>query len=142
MIKLFQRALTVTALFIVSTVFPTTTLYAGTCASKCGPHPIQFQPGDRIRLEVVNHTSNLVKLQRIQGIEPVPILPGQELGLDQANGTTPNLSLIFWDTTGLSLRTIVSQPKAKTLRIEIRPGGLPAGDRSIYIQNDGRVNIL
>ncbi len=139
--KLLKTTLTATILFLTSITFPSTTL-AGTCASKCGAHPIQFQPGDRIRLEVVNHTSNLVKIQRIQGIEPVPLLPGQELDLDQANGTTPNLSLIFWDATGLSIHTIVSQPKAKTLRVEIRPGGRPPGDRSIYIQNDGRVNIL
>lgn len=114
---------------------------AQTCASSCGARPIQFTPGQPVQLEMVNRTNSLVQVEQVVNTDPVPLLPGQELQLDSRFGTAPNTSVIFWDATALPVRAVLSQPSSQTLRIEIHPGGRPPGDRSVYIQNDGRVTI-
>jgi hypothetical protein len=40
------------------------------------------------------------------------------------------------------LQAFLSKPDFATLRVEIRPGRLTNGDRSVYIRDDGRVNRL
>jgi len=117
-------------------------VWAGTCASRCGPKPLQFTPGQRVSVEVVNQTASLVQFQKVFGTDPVPMRPGQELKFAQGGGTEPNISVYFWDETALPLQAKISQPDPKTLRIEIRPGGRPPGDRSVYLLNDGRVAIF
>ncbi|WP_375513052.1 hypothetical protein [uncultured Nostoc sp.] len=120
---------------------PSATL-AGTCASKCGPHPIQFTPGQRIQVEVLNSTPNLIKIQKPSGTDAISLSPGQKLNLEQIEGTEPNTSLIFWSETGLSLQAIVSKPNFGTLRLELRPTSRAPGDRSLYIMDDGRINVF
>ena len=56
--------------------------------------------------------------------------------------TDPNFSVVFWDAIGLPLKVNILKPDARTLRIEVRPGGSPPGDRSVYLKDDGRVTIL
>ncbi|MBD6614482.1 hypothetical protein FNW02_00990 [Komarekiella sp. 'clone 1'] len=141
MLKLVPVTLIATVLSLALIDNPSATL-AGTCASKCGSRPVQFIPGQRVRLEVVNTTSGLVKLEKLQGTTPIPLQPGQKLRLEQGDGTQPNVSLVFWDETGLPLQAIVSKPNFGTLRLEIRPGNSYPGDRSLYILNDGRVNVF
>ena len=116
--------------------------WGGTCASKCPPKPVQFTPGQRISVEVINQTASLIQFQKIFGTDPVPMRPGQELRFNQGGGTEPNVSVYFWDETALPLAARISQPKPQTLRIELRPGGRPPGDRSVYVLNDGRVAIF
>ncbi|BAY92927.1 MULTISPECIES: hypothetical protein [unclassified Tolypothrix] len=140
MSKLLPCALAAVAFLITSTNQPSTTL-AGTCASKCGPHPIQFTPGQNIRLEVVNRTSGFVKLERIQGTEPIPLRPGQELQFMQEEDRQAIMSLVFWHEMGLPLQAVVSKPNFGTLRLELRPGKLNPGDRSLYLLNDGHVSV-
>ncbi|MGH1394059.1 MAG: hypothetical protein ACRAVC_08490 [Trichormus sp.] len=130
------------ATVLLTSIGDTHTSLAGTCASKCGARPLQFTPGQRIRLEVVNNTSNLIELQKIAGSQTIPLQPGQKLQFPQEDGTEPNLSLVFWDKTGLALQAVVSKPNFATLRVEIRPTWRYPGDRSIYILNDGRVNVF
>jgi hypothetical protein len=115
---------------------------AGTCASKCGPPSLQFTPGQRIQVHVINLTMSLVQLQKVYGTDPVPLSPGQEFVLNQGDGTTPNISLVFWDAIGLPLKTSIAKPDAQTLRIEIYPGGRPPGDRSVYVLSDGHVTVF
>ena len=115
---------------------------AGTCASKCGSPPIEFTPGQRIRLQVVNRTMSLIQLQKLYGTDPVRLTPGQEVELDQGDGTAPNISIVFWDATGLPLRVITAKPDAQTLRVEIHLSGRPPGDRSVYVLSDGRVAVF
>ena len=142
MSKLFPAALIAATLILQTAEYPSITL-AGTCTQpKCPPRPIQFTPGQRIGVEVVNSTSSLIQLQKVYGTDPIPLRPGQELQIAQGDGTQPNISLIFWDATGLPLQARLSKPNAATLRVEIRPGGRPPGDRSVYILNDGRVAIF
>lgn len=141
MLKILPVAL-VAATILVASVDHSRTTLAGTCASNCGTRPVQFTPGQRIRLQVINRTSNLVKLEKLQGTEPISLRPGQQLQLDQGDGTQPNVSLVFWDETGSPLQANVSKPNVATLKLEIRPGRRYPGDRSLYILNDGRVNVF
>ena len=114
---------------------------AGTCAQKCPPAPIQFVPGQRITYEVVNLTSSLVQMQKVVGTDPIPLNPGQVVSFTRGGGTDPNLSLLLWDATGLPLGMRLSKPNPRTLRIEVRPGGRPPGDRTIYLRDDGRIAV-
>lgn len=115
---------------------------AGTCASNCGPQPIQFTPGKRVEVKLVNRTGSLVLLERVQGTEPIPLSPGQVLLYDTWGGTKPNISVVFWEQGSLPLKVNLSQPNTNTLQIEFRPNWRPPGDRSVYIRNDGRVQVF
>jgi len=139
--KLLPSTLIATTLLLTLAQYPLNT-WAGTCTQpNCPPRPLQFTPGQRVKILVINTTSSLVQLQKVYGTDPIPLRPGQELVLNQGDGTQPNISLIFWDTTGLPLQTNLSKPDDTTLRIELRPGGRPPGDRSIYILNDGHIKV-
>ena len=141
MFKFVSTTLLAIVLILTSSENFSSTL-AITCASKCGLQPIQFTPGKRIQVKVVNRTSILVKIEKIQGTEPISLKPGQELKLEQGDGTKPNISLVFWNDMKLSLKAIVSQPNFGTLQVDLRPNWRSHGDRSVYISDDGRVNIL
>lgn len=141
MFKPLSFALVVTTVLVAAINNPDAIL-AGTCASKCGRHPIQFTPGQHIRVEVVNSTPNLIKIQKPSGTDAISLSPGQKLNLEQIEGTEPNTSLMFWSEKGLSLQAIVSKPNFGTLRLELRPTLRSSGDRSLYITDDGRINVL
>jgi hypothetical protein len=141
MFKKLSLALIAATILVATIDYPSTTL-AGTCASKCGAKPLQFKPGQHIRLEVINNTPNLVELERIQGTTPISLQPKQKLQFPQQDGSQPNLSLVFWDETGAPLQAVVSKPNFGTLRVEFRPTWRYPGDRSLYILGDGRINIL
>lgn len=140
MSKLLPFALAAVTVLITSTNQPSATL-AGTCASKCGPRPIQFTPGQSVRLEVVNRTMGLVKLEKVQGTDPIPLRPGQELQFVQGDEIQPNISLVFWDEMGLALQANISKPDFATLRVELRPGRRNPGDRSLHMLSDGHVKV-
>ncbi len=112
------------------------------CTVNCGSRQIQFTPGQRIRILVINRTSNLIQVEQISGTSPIALLPSQEVEVDPNFGTNPNASLVFWDETQLSIRAVLFRPQTNILRIEILPGGRPPGDRSVYIQDDGKVKIF
>ncbi len=95
-----------------------------------------------MRVWVVNRTSSLVQIEQIYGTNPIALLPNQTVEVDPNFGTRPNASLVFWDETTLPLRAILFRPEANLLRIEILPGGRPPGDRSVYIEDDGKVRIF
>ncbi len=115
---------------------------AQTCTLNCGSRQIQFTPGERIRVFVVNRTSSLVQVEQIYGTNPIALLPSQEVEVDPNFGTNPNASLVFWDETTLPIRAVLFRPEPNSLRIEILPGGRPPGDRSVYVENDGKVKVF
>lgn len=140
---------------ILPTVLVATTLFigfpagdriatAGTCvaASSCGRQPIQFTPGQRITVEVINLTKSVVQLQKIAGTDPVALSPGQVMSFARGGRTDPNFSVVLWDVIGLPLKVNLLKPEARKLRIEVRPGGRPPGDRTVYLQDDGRVAVF
>lgn len=114
----------------------------GTCASKCGTKPLQFTPGQLIRLEVVNRTPRVLQLQKMDVTNSVSLAPGRAIQFEQMQMTEPNGSLLFWDDTGRALTAIVTKINVATLRVELYPNGFPPGDRSIYIRDDGKVSLL
>jgi hypothetical protein len=138
MLKVLPTTLIAATILVASSNYPNPTL-AGTCASRCGVRPLQFIPGQAIRIQVVNTTANLVKLEQIQDTKAIPLKPGQQFQLD--NDQQANISLVFWDETGLPLQAVPSQPNSRTLRVELRRGRANPGDRSLDILGDGRVKI-
>lgn len=138
MLKILPTALIATTVLLATSNYPHATL-AGTCASRCGVRPIQFIPGQRLQLQVVNATANLVKLEQIQDTKVIPLQPGQQLLLD--NDQQRHISLVFWDETGLPLQAVPSQPNSGTLRVELRRSRSNPGDRSLDILGDGKVKI-
>jgi len=141
MYKLLPTILVATALLLSETQHSQTAI-ARTCTSNCGPPPIQFIPGQRINVEVVNLTTNLVEMQSIPDTDPVAITPGQVVYLGRGGSTEPNLSLMLSDVNGLPLRVNILKPENRTLRIELRPGGRQPRDRTIYLKDDGRVTVF
>lgn len=112
------------------------------CIANCSSRQIQFTPGEHIRVWVVNRTSSLVQVEQIYGTDPIALLPSQAVEVDPNFGTRPNASLVIWDETSLPIRTILFRPETNTLRIEVLPGGRPPGDRSVYIEDDGKVRVF
>jgi hypothetical protein len=136
------------AVLVATAVFLSTERYhpaiAGTCvaATSCGRQPVQFVPGQRITVEVVNLTQSVVQLQQLSATDPLSISPGQVRTFVRGGRTDPNFSVVFWDAIGLPLRVNILKPEARKLRIEVLPGGRPPGDRSVYLKDDGRVAVL
>jgi hypothetical protein len=143
MYKRLSAALIV-AFFVISSDGDYLRARAGTCvaATSCGRQPIQFIPGQRITVEIVNLTESVVQLQKVSGTDPVAISPGQVQSFVRGGRTDPNFSLVLWDAIGLPLKLDIRKSAARTLRIEVRPGGRPPGDRSVYLNDDGRVAVF
>jgi hypothetical protein len=141
MLKLVSATLIATASLFAVTDSPNMTL-AKTCASKCGTPPLQFKPGQLVRVEVVNRTPRVLTIQKPQTTESITIQPGKVFKFEQTQVTAPNISLLFWDETGLALKATVFKPNLATLRVELRPNWYPPGDRSVYLRDDGLVSIL
>ncbi|TAE58720.1 MAG: hypothetical protein EAZ76_10570 [Nostocales cyanobacterium] len=141
MSKLISASLIAAALLFTPTSNTDITL-AGTCASNCGPRPLQFKPGQYLRLKIVNRTPRVLQMEKFPEMRRMFLQPGKEYTIDQANATEPNFSIIFWDDTGRSIEAKPSKPNFGTLRVELRPTYRFPGDRSIYILNDGKVQVF
>ena len=141
MSKLLSATLITTGLLLGISQNPSPTT-AGTCASQCGPKPLQFTPGKLIRVEVVNKTPNLIYIEKTRATNPIPLQPGQTVRLEHGHGTEPNISVVFWNENGLSLKANLSKPNFATLQVELRPEWRIGGDRGVYLRDDGRVTLL
>ncbi|MEA5572308.1 hypothetical protein [Calothrix sp. UHCC 0171] len=141
MLKLVSATLIATSI-IFGAFSNQNVVVAQTCASKCGKRPLQFVPGQLVSIEVTNKTPRLLKLQKIESSGFIQIQPGQTLKFQQTQVTEPNMSLVFWDDTGRALTANLSKPNFATLRVELRPNWYQPGDRSIYLRDDGMVNVL
>ena len=123
---------------------------AGTCASRCGPAPLHFTPGQYIRVRVVNRSYGSVKLEQLPELRQTTLKPGQKLQFDLRGDALTEFSLMFWDDGGRYLKGVVSKPNFGTLVLEIRPNSRDyPGDsygalryRSLYIRNNGQVSLL
>lgn len=114
---------------------------AQTCTANCRSRQVQFTPGQAIRLQMVNRTDSLVQVQQVPLTDLIPLLPGSEVEVNSNFGTEPNLSVLFWDETSLAVRAVLFRPEPDVLRIELLPANAP-GDRSIYVENDGKVRVF
>jgi hypothetical protein len=138
--KIVSAAVIATTLLGISNNLSPT--LAQTCASKCGRRPLQFIPGQLVRIEVVNRTPRVLKLQRTSASESIAIQPGQTLKFEQAPLTEPNMSLLFWDDTGRALSASLNKVNVGILRVELRPNWRQPSDRSVYFRDDGMINVL
>jgi hypothetical protein len=93
-------------------------------------------------VELVNYTANLIEVQEAQGSDAIPLHPGRVIRLERWGTTIVNSSLVFWDTLGLALEAQISKPSDQLLRVEIHPGYHPPGDRSVYLRDDGQVEVF
>jgi hypothetical protein len=129
------------ALLLLSAATQSDLSSAETCASKCKSRFIQFKPGQYLRLQVVNHTFNPVKLEKLPEMQRFTLLPGKQWQVIHP-GTAENLSLMFWNDRGNAIVAIASKPNLATLRLELRPSREFSGERSLYLLNDGRVELF
>jgi hypothetical protein len=118
------------------------TVRANTCASQCPVKPIQFTPGQRIQVQVLNRTGSTIEIENASGDRPIQLLPGKQIKFYRGGSTNPNLSVVFWETTETPLKAALSQPKKDLLQIDLTFAATKPGDRSIYIRNDGRIDKL
>lgn len=118
--------------------------WAGTCVTgvDCPPPPVQFVPGQTIRVEISNLTDTLIYVEKVQGEPPLDVIPGQVLIFTAGGNSINNLSLLLWDNRGSVLTFRPVKVNNTTLRVEVRAGMQPPGDRSVYLRDDGRVLIL
>ncbi|MBE9028184.1 hypothetical protein IQ266_00255 [filamentous cyanobacterium LEGE 11480] len=143
-----QRRLTFLAALLVAASssfwgLPTTPAIAATCSSQCKKtKPIQFRPGQRIEVMVVNRTRRTIMMENTLGDRAIKLLPGQKLKFYRGGSTDPNLSLAFWDATETPLKLALSQPQSNLLQIDVRFARRAPGDRALYIMNDGRIQLL
>ncbi len=129
-----------TTLFASSIAF---NVNARTCENTCPAPVLQFTPGQRIKVQVLNRTENRVEIEKVAGTQPLSISPGQQIEFERDSSTNPNLSVVFWDITSLAIKSSLSKPNPNTLRIELKSErNYPPGDRSVYIHNDGRVEVF
>lgn len=141
--KLLPIVLTTTALlFSITQSYNLVSARTCVAATSCGRQPIKFVPGQRITVEVANLTGRVIQLQQFYGADPQSITPGQVRSFARGGTTEPNFSVVMWDAIGRPLKIDILKPSARKLRIEMRSGGYPPGDRSVYLRDDGRVTIF
>lgn len=117
---------------------------AQTCVAgvNCPPPRVEFVPGQRIRVEISNLTQTLVYAEKVQGEPPIDVIPGQMSFFVTSGSSINNLSLVIWDNRGSILTLRPVKVDNNTLRVEVRAGNTPPGDRTVYLRNDGRVLVL
>lgn len=142
MTKFFTLAVAATSLILLTTAPEIGRSQTCVAETSCGSQPLQFTPGEWFSVEIVNLTAGVVEVEQIDGTDAVPLSPGQILHLVNTANSKNNFSLKFSDAIGLSLGAKLSKPEPKKLRIELLPGGRPPGDQSIYLREDGRIDIL
>jgi hypothetical protein len=123
---------------------PGATAWAQTCTAgvNCPSPRVEFVPGQRLRVEIANLTQTLVYAEKVQGEPPIDVIPGQISFFVTAGGSINNLSVLIWDNRGSILTLRPVKVDNNTLRIEVRAGNTPPGDRTVYLRNDGRVLVL
>jgi len=114
---------------------------AQTCVENCRSGQIQFTPGDRIAVEVVNLSITTVAVEQLPLRGPITLLPGSSTTLGFGWGTTPNLSMFIWALDDQPIRYRLGRLDDTTLLVEVVTAPSEPSDRSIYIENDGRVKI-
>lgn len=121
--------------------FSGTPALAQDCVEGCRSGEIQFTPGDRISVEIVNLSIVNVGVEQVPLISPLTLLPGTRTVLGFGWGTKPNLSMLIWPLEDQPIRYRLSRIDDTTLGVEIVTAPSEPSDRSIFIENDGRVRV-
>lgn len=114
----------------------------GTCKDVCPAKGIQFKPGQRITVRVVNRTKRVISIENLAGAKPVLLSGLGSIEFPKGGNSDPNPSIALWENTETPLRVKLSQPKPDLLMIELRFAAQKPGDQSVYLRNDGKVDVF
>lgn len=114
---------------------------AAPCTVNCKSGQIQFTPGDRITIQVVNVGSRPLSLEQPPLRGPRVLYTGNIIETQVAWTAQPHPSVFFWSQERLPVRANVNRPGPNTLRVEIYAAPSEPSDRSITIEADGRVLV-
>jgi hypothetical protein len=117
---------------------------AGTCRSgkNCPPVGIRFKPGQRIKVQILNRTDRPISIEKVSGSQPLILQGKQQISFYQGGGNSDNPSVVFWERNETPVRVKLSQPKPDTLFIDLSFAAKKPGDQSVYVRNDGRVDVF
>lgn len=114
----------------------------GTCKDVCPVKGIQFKPGQRVTVRVVNRTKRVISIENLAGAKPVMLSGLKAIEFAKGGSSDPNPSIALWENTETPLRVKLSQPKPDLLVIELRFAAQKPGDQSVYLRNDGKVDVF
>ena len=114
----------------------------GTCRTNCPPVKIQFKPGSQIQIQIFNRTDRPISMEKVAGSTPLILQGKQKIIFSQGGEKSDNPSLVFWEKNETPIRVKLSQPKANILFIDLSFAARKPGDQSVYVRNDGRVDVF
>lgn len=114
----------------------------GTCRTNCPPAQIQFKSGSRIQIQIFNRTDRPIFIEKVAGSRPLMLQGKQKIIFSQGGEKSDNASIVFWEKNETPIRAKLSQPKANTLFIDLSFAAQKPGDQSVYVRNDGRVDVF
>ena len=114
----------------------------GTCKDICPAKGIQFKPGQRITVRMVNRTKHYISIENLAGSKPVILSGLKAIEFSKGGSSDLNPSIAMWEKNETPLRVKLSQPKPDQLVIELRFAAQKPGDQSIYLRNDGQVDVF
>ncbi|MBE9140947.1 hypothetical protein IQ254_27740 [Nodosilinea sp. LEGE 07088] len=117
------------------------TALADPCTANCKSGQIQFTPGDRITIQVVNVGSRPLSLEQPPLLGPRVLYTGNTIETQVGWTAQPNPSVFFWSQEHLPVRARLYRPAPNTLRVEVFDAPAEPSDRSITIEADGRVSV-
>jgi len=114
---------------------------AAPCTVNCKTGQIQFTPGDRITVQVVNVGSRPLSLEQPPVLGPRVLYTGNTMEMQIGWTAQPNPSFFFWSNERLPVRARLGRPSPNILRVELYNAPSEPSDRSITIEADGRVSV-
>jgi hypothetical protein len=114
---------------------------AAPCTVNCKSGQIQFTPGDRITIQVINVGNQPISLEQPPLVGPRVLYTGNTLEFQMGWSTQPHPSIFFWSSENLPVRARLGRPTPTTLRVEVYNAPSEPSDRSITIEADGRVFV-
>lgn len=115
------------------------TALAAPCTANCGAGQIQFTPGDRITVQVVNVGNRPLSLEQPPMLGPRLLYTGNTVEMQIGWTAQPNPSFFFWSQERLPVRARLHRPAPNTLRVEVFSAPSEPSNRSVIIEADGRV---
>jgi hypothetical protein len=116
---------------------------AGSCRGKnCPPVGIRFKPGQRIKVQIFNRSDRPISIEKVAGSQPLVLQGRQRISFFQGGDNSDNPSIVFWERNETPIRVKLSQPKLDTLFIDLSFAARKPGDQSVYVRNDGRVDVF
>ncbi|PZO56600.1 MAG: hypothetical protein DCF15_08315 [Phormidesmis priestleyi] len=140
----FVRVATLTSVLMLALAVITGSLplaaQAQLCTYRCGSNQIRFEPAQPITIKFINHTNNLITLERVLDIDKYWLRPQSEYAIQTLVGADRDMSMVFWNDQNRAISAVLHRPDAATLLIEFLPSAADS-DRAVHIVNDGRVLV-